>query len=439
MRTKKTVTVDVVERLGVLVDELKANASSSSLVADISTVRRLREAAREIANIADSVGRLELVSFDETWPATMADRDAKNNVLPIFLGLAPTGEKVVVDLSSLPNLLVGGASGQGKSNLLNAIVCGLARLLPPETLRLVLVDVNGVEFVPYHNLPHLLSPVVDDGEHCVFLLRWLVAEMEKRLKMFARAACWNIKNDNDGVETGMPQGPLFDVFSEGEKPAEADNPRTPLPYIVAVIDGNSKLMQDFGEDFTVLVERLTAKARAAGIHLVLSVENEEAETLPASLRECFPCRIAFRMNGRFESIHLIGSPDATALCAPGDALVRMKDGSLVRVQCAYASDLKVREIVEEAERLYPQTTHCVGSADAVSMERAADVRQDDNNEEMYERALEVVSRTKIASTSHFQRQLGIGYNHAARIIDMMEARGVVGPARGTGPREIFTQ
>ena len=217
------------------------------------------------------------------WPESMTDKKIGRKCLPLFLGLTSTDEKLVTDLASLPHLLVGGATGQGKSNLLNSIICGLTRLLPPDELRLVLVDTKMVEFVQYTTLPHLASPVITDNNKCLYVLRWLVAEMERRLKLFARAACRNIQAYRKSGNV--------------------------IPYIVVLIDEFADLMASHRKDFEPVVARLTAMARAAGIHLVMATQRADNDVLSGTLRCNIPGRIVFKTRSQSESRLIIDSPD----------------------------------------------------------------------------------------------------------------------------------
>ena len=333
--------------------------------------------------------------------------------MPLYLGMTSQDEKLVIDLARLPHLLVGGSSGQGKSNLLNCIISGLARLLPPEQLRFVLFDPKCVEFVQYSALPHLAFPVITDGAKFVYVLRWLVCEMEKRLKEFARATCRNIE----------------DFRKAGNQ----------MPYLVVIIDEIVDLIQNFGKEVEPLIARLTALARAAGIHLVVATQVADNKVLSATLRCNIPGRISFKTRSGSESKIIIDAPDADVLCAPGDMLVRQKDGTLARAQCAYLSGEEEARIIEAVEKRHGSPKFLALLPDVVF--HAAPEPQPDatgpSEEEMYARALEVVRTTNHASTSHLQRKMGIGYNHAARLIDLMEERGVIGPQVGAQPREIL--
>ena len=406
MKNKNTVDAGTIQWLHDIVDSL-----ASSSVANVEMVRRLHAVSKQITSLADYLGRHEHVDFDQVWPQSMADKGVGRKCLPLFLGLTSTDEKLVTDLASLPHLLIGGATGQGKSNLLNSIICGLTRLLPPDELRLVLVDTKMVEFTPYAALPHLAFPIITDDNKCLYVLRWLVAEMERRLKLFASTACRNIQAYRESGNA--------------------------LPYIVVIIDEFADLMLSYGKDFEPGVARLTAKARAAGIHLVMATQNADHDVLTASLRNNFPGRIAFKTRSLSESRWIIDSPDADILCAPGDMLVRQKDGTLVRAQCAYSSAVEERKIIEEQTSRYPRPAYLDEIPDIVFPAEPKPPQDKPTDEELYKRALEVVRTTKRASISHLQRQMGIGYNHAAHLIDLLEDRGIIGPGVGVQPREIL--
>ena len=406
MKNKKTVDAGTIQRLHDIVDSL-----ASPSVVDAEMVRRLYAVAKEITSLADSLGRHERVDFDEVWPESVTDKKIGRKCLPLFLGLTSTGEKLVTDLASLPHLLVGGATGQGKSNLLNTIICGLTRLLPPDELRLVLVDTKMVEFVQYTKLPHLAFPIITDDNKCLYVLLWLVAEMERRLKLFAMAQCRNIQSYRKGGNA--------------------------LPYIVVIIDEFADLKASHRKDFEPVVARLTAMARAAGIHLVMATQRADNDVLSGTLRCNIPGRIVFKTRNQSESRRIVDSPDADILCAPGDMLVRQKDDVLVRAQCAYLSDMALVRIIDTVGKQYDGPKFLASLPDVVFPAEPKPPQDKPTDEELYNRALEVVRTTKRASISHLQRQMGIGYNHAAHLIDLLENRGIIGPGVGVQPREIL--
>ena len=317
----------------------KGTELKTKMIVDADTIRRFHSMAKELVQLADSIGRHERVDFAEVWPETMGDKDARNKQLPLFLGLTSTDEKLVVDLASLPNLLVGGATGQGKSNLLNSIICGLTRLLSPDELRLVLVDTKMVEFTPYAALPHLAFQTITDGNKCVSVLRWLADEESRRLKALAFAECQNI--------------------------AEYREKGNAMPSIVVVIDEFADLMFSHGKEFETAVSQLFSYGRATGIHLVMATQRADHNVLTVSLRCCFPCRISFRTRNLSESNLILDSPDADVLCAPGDMLVRQKDGSLVRAQCAFLSAIDSGTITEDIMKWYPHAAYLASISDSM--------------------------------------------------------------------------
>lgn len=301
----------------------------SNITVDTDTIRRLHSIAKELASLADSLGRHEWVEFDDVFRDSFDSVEMRLMQLPLYLGMTSQDEKLVIDLARLPHLLVGGASGQGKSNLLNCIICCLAQILPPEQLRFVLFDPKCVEFAQYSALPHLAFPVITDGAKFVYVLRWLVCEMEKRLKEFVRAACRNIEDYRNGGNQ--------------------------MPYLVVIIDEIADLMRNLGKEVEPLIARLTALARATGIHLVIATQVADHKVLSASLRSNLPGRIAFKTRSKSESKIIIDAIDADVMCAPGDMLVRQKDGTLARAQCAYLSGEEESRIIEAVEKQYGST------------------------------------------------------------------------------------
>lgn len=298
----------------------------TNITVDTDTIRRLHSIAKELASLADSLGRHERVEFSDVWPESLDPKDKQRMLLPLYLGMTSQNEKLVIDLARMPHLLIGGASGQGKTNLLNCIIGGLARLMPPEQLRFVLFDPKCVEFIQYAALPHLALPVVTDGCKFVHVLRWLADELEKRLKEFTGAVCRNI-----------------------ETYREAGNQ---MPYIIVVIDEIVDLMANCGKEVEPLITRLAALARAVGIHLVVATQVAGHKVLSSIFRCNIPGRIAFRTRSRSESKMIIEALDADALCAPGDMLVRRNDGTLARAQCAYLSGQEEVRIIEAVEKRY---------------------------------------------------------------------------------------
>ena len=388
---------------------------------------------------------------------------AKYN-LPLLLGKDAAGNNLISDLATMPHMLVAGATGQGKSVCLNSIINGLLMCRTPEQLKLIMVDPKCVEFTSYASLPHLLVPVITDTKKVVYSLRWAVAEMEKRLKMFARAGKRNIVDFNTRDIITQP-----DMFG-AEDSGEDDMPRT-VPYIVIIIDEVADLMASAGKEVEPEIARLTAKARAAGIHVILATQRPDTKVITGTIKSNIPGRIAFKTASSIDSRTILDATGAESLIGRGDMLFKTKEGLLIRAQGAWVSDAEIGRITdfiaEHANVDFDKTfaSKLAKVKEATIADPFADNPDDPDNappppeetssivtsnggvapagmtgskeEELYNRALEVVRMTRRASTSHLQRRMGIGYNHAARLIDLLEDRGVIGPAKGAGPRDIL--
>ena len=385
--------------------------------------------------------------------------------VPLLLGKDAAGNDLVVDLAKLPHLLVAGATGQGKSVCLNSIINGLLMCRTPEQLRFIMVDPKRVEFTSYNRLPHLLVPIINDTKKVVFALRAALVEMEKRLKMFARAGCRHIVDFNTRKTVAQP-----DMFGGEEQLGDKDMPRT-IPYIVIIIDEVADIMQAAGKEVEPVIARLTALARATGIHLILATQRPDTKVITGTIKSNIPGRIAFKTSSSIDSRTILDAQGSEQLIGKGDMLFKMSDGRLLRAQGSYISDDEINRIIEfigehsnpdfdealtkrmekikeadpsealdgdedsgggeDAPPPEPMATAVVGGVPPPAGMTAS------KEEGLFRRALEVLRDTKRASISHLQRRMGIGYNHAARIMDLLEERGIIGPARGAGPREIL--
>lgn len=385
---------------------------------------------------------------------------AKYN-LPLLLGKDAAGNDLISDLATMPHMLVAGATGQGKSVCLNSIINGLLMCRTPDQLKLIMVDPKCVEFTAYASLPHLLVPVITDTKKVVYSLRWAVAEMEKRLKMFAKAGKRNIVDFNTRDIFTQP-----DMFG-GEDSGTDDMPRT-VPYIVIIIDEVADLMASAGKEVEPEIARLTAKARAAGIHVILATQRPDTKVITGTIKSNIPGRIAFKTASAIDSRTILDATGAESLIGRGDMLFKTKEGLLIRAQGAWVSDPEIGRITdfiaEHANVQFDKTfaTKLARVKEAAIEDPFADNEDDPDNapkqpesssngagsgigpgttaskdEELFAKALEVVKLTKRASTSHLQRKMGIGYNHAARLIDILEERGIIGPVKPAGPRDIL--
>ena len=418
-----------IDQLRKIADELESTSGT-----DLSSIRKLHDFAKEITSLVDSIGRRENVDIDEVWPDADDRLILKRHHLPIWLGISAEDEKLVVDLAKISHMLVGGKSGYGKTNLLNSIVCGLARLHSPENVQFVLFDQKCCEFTSYYNLPHLAFQVITESDKCMHALFALVREMDRRLKMFASVLCRNIDMFN-GRKTAEHEEALREFLGEDFRESE-DIPNS-VPYIVVVMDEIERLVFLLGEDFIALIKKLTACGRAAGIHLIVATRYANDQILPFSLRECFRYRVAFKTCTQEESRILLNSPDADVLCGRGDMLIYNNNEELIRSQSAYLGAGKAEELVEFIKTKYP-ILNAVEAAAGISFPRdssSQDTNSENaklNDEELYKRALEVIRVRERASISLSQRMLNIGFNHASRLVDMLEERGIVGRRNSIG-------
>jgi DNA segregation ATPase FtsK/SpoIIIE, S-DNA-T family len=394
------------------------------------------------------------ISFREIFESA-AWRGARAE-LPLLFGKRADGKELVADLASMPHMLVAGATGQGKSVCLNSLICGLLMTRTPEQLKLIMVDPKCVEFTPYASIPHLLVPVITDNRKVVFSLRWAVAEMEKRLKLFARARVRNIYDYNHRFTFTQT-----DMFGD-DSAVNSDMPRT-VPYIVIIIDEAADLIVQCGKDVNPDIQRITQKARAAGIHLILATQRPDAKIITGAIKANIPGRVAFKTSSAVDSRTILDDSGAETLIGKGDMLFRGKDGHLIRAQGAWISDEEIGNItsfiqqhanvqfdetfatklsrVKEASIEDPfATNEDDPDNQPETAENASGVRETvkaNEDADLYKRALEVIINTNRASVSHFQRRLGIGYNHAAKLCDRLEDAGVIGPQQGAGPRPII--
>ncbi len=375
--------------------------------------------------------------------------------LPLLFGKDAAGRDLVADLATMPHMLVAGATGQGKSVCLNAIINGLLMTRTPEQLKLIMVDPKSVEFKSYENIPHLLVPVITDNRKVVYSLAWAVVEMEKRLKLFASAKVRNIKDFNSRKIYTQP-----DMFGTDDNPVNSGMPKS-LPYIVIIIDEVADLMQAASKEVTPHISRLTAKARAAGIHLILATQRPDAKIITGTIKANIPGRVAFKTATAIDSRTILDDSGAENLIGRGDMLFKSKDGLLIRAQGALISDADIGRITqfieEHSNPQFDQTfatklgrvkeagiedPFASNKDDPDNQERqeepAAAAHAEAKNDDLVSKAIEVIINTKRASVSHFQRRLGIGYNNSARLCDKLEEMGIIGPqSTGAGPRSIL--
>ena len=379
--------------------------------------------------------------------------------IPVVLGVdSVTGKPVIADLAKMPHCLIAGSTGQGKSVCINAFIASLLYRHGPADLRFIMVDPKVVELQVYSKLPHLLVPVETDPKRVPAALKWLVAEMSKRYKIFGKCGVKNIAGFNAKIEKekGQPKQEEL-VLTPAEQAAAteaAENafddgiaiPAEKLPYIVCIIDEMADLMMVAAKDIETLVARLAQLARAAGIHLVLATQRPSTDVITGLIKANFPTRIAFKVSSQIDSRTILDRGGAESLVGRGDMLfIPPGTATLNRVQGAFIGEQEISAIVDEihAKNGGPEFAQDIVEAinNASSEGDEEDLEEVDvNNEDaLIERCWQIIKTHRRASVSMLQRKLKLGYNRAARIMDALEERGYVGPENGSSPREILRE
>ncbi|MBA4164036.1 MAG: cell division protein FtsK [Erythrobacter sp.] len=369
--------------------------------------------------------------------------------LPIILGKDIAGEPVVVDLAAMPHLLVAGTTGAGKSVGLNCILLSLLYRFTPTECRLILIDPKVLELKSYDDIPHLLSPVVTEPHKAVRALKWAVEEMERRYRMMSSVNSRNITSFNEKVSAAAAKGrPLgrrvqtgFDPDTGEELYEEQQLDYQPLPLIVLIVDELADLMVTVGKEIEVLIQRLSQKSRAAGIHLIMATQRPSVDVITGVIKANLPTRISFKVTSRIDSRTILGEQGAEQLLGKGDMLYKPNTGAIVRVHGPFVSDEEV-EAVADFWRAQgkPEYVDAVTEEpeDGFGLNFEDEFTASDNPEERkYRQACQIVIENQKASGSWLQRQMGVGYNTAAKWIERMESDGLVGPANHVGRREIY--
>jgi S-DNA-T family DNA segregation ATPase FtsK/SpoIIIE len=366
----------------------------------------------EIPNSESTIVYARDILESKTWKSDKA-------ALPLNIGVDVSGRKIVGDLAEMPHLLIAGATGSGKSVCMNSLLAGLLMTRTPDQMRLILVDPKIVEFTVFNDLPHLVVPVITDAKKVGLGLRWAINEMEKRYKLFAKAGVRNIKLFN--ARKIDRQAELFDEGAD-----EEDRPPDTLPYIVIVIDELADLMLVAQSEIENSIARLAQLSRAVGIHMILATQRPSVNVITGTIKANFPTRLAFQVAQKVDSRTILDEIGADKLLGKGDMLfLPPGTGKLIRAQGAWTSDEEIGRIVDFIKAQGgPEYVEQVKE----KMENAApELPGNDEDDELVAQAVEIIRQTRRASTSSLQRRLRIGYNRAARLMDLLEERGVVGP------------
>lgn len=366
----------------------------------------------EVPNVKPAIVGLSSILQSRDWTGAKGP-------LTFAIGKDIGGNPVVVDLAKMPHLLVAGQTGSGKSVMINDILTSMLYRNSPSDLKLILVDPKQVELTPYNDIPHLLTPVINEPEKCISALKWAVAEMERRLRTMAEVGKRNIGEYNNlKKEEGMP-------------------------YIVIVIDELADLMMMAARDVESLIVRLAQKARAAGIHLVLATQRPSVDVITGLIKANVPARIAFTVASQVDSRTIIDQMGAEKLLGRGDMLISTSDmPKPKRVQAAFISDEETEKVTAFIREQRPPQYDDEIISQPVQLGKGSNVMSMDGggtdaDDDMWKDAIKVVIESGKASTSLLQRRLRIGYGRAARLIETMEEQGIVGPADGSRPREVL--
>ena len=361
----------------------------------------------------------EKVRFKEIVASSVFDKSKSK--LTICLGKDIVGNPVVAALDKMPHLLIAGATGTGKSVALNAMICSLLYKATPDDVKLIMVDPKRIELSSYDGIPHLITPVVIDAKKATNALFWAVREMERRYELLSKMNTRNISQYNKKIESD-------------EKPDE-DSEWQKLPYLVIVIDELADLMMLASRDVEVTLTRLAQMARAAGIHLILATQRPSVDVLTGIIKANFPTRLTFQVSSKTDSRTIIDTNGAENLLGSGDMLfLPPGTAKLQRIHGAYISESELTQITKflcaQAKPEYDDEV-----TEAAAVDAAADEEQE--YDERYDDAVALVTKTGQASISMIQRHLRVGYNRAARMVEVMEKEGVVGPSDGVKPREVL--
>ena len=386
-----------------LSDDIARNTSSES--ARISTIPGSNTVGIEIPNSTrENVYLSEIISSKK-----FLNKEIK---LPIALGKNISGVPIISDLTSMPHLLIAGTTGSGKSVCINTIILSLLYKHPPENCKFILIDPKMLELSTYEGIPHLICPVITEAKRAASVLGWVVKEMESRYRLMTKVGVRNIDGYNSKHKLAMP-------------------------YIVVIVDEMSDLMLVAGKEIEGYIQKLSQMARAAGIHIIMATQRPSVDVITGTIKANFPTRISFQVTSKIDSRTILGEQGAEQLLGKGDMLFMSSANRIVRIHAPYVSENEIEKINNylrsQGEPDY--VDEIFNFAD--EKETNINSNEDTNKDELYQKALEIVKTEGKASTSFLQRKLQIGYNRAARIIDMMETNGEVSKANHVGKREVL--
>ena len=385
-----------------LSDDIARNTSSES--ARIATIPGSNTVGIELPNnIRENVYLSEIIAN--------VDFKKKEIKLPIALGKNISGKPVVGDLASMPHLLIAGTTGSGKSVCINTIILSLLYRHTPDKCKFILIDPKMLELSTYEGIPHLLCPVITEAKKAASVLGWVVKEMESRYRLMTKEGVRNI----DGYNTKH---------------------KLPMPYIVVVVDEMSDLMLVAGKEIENYIQKLSQMARAAGIHIIMATQRPSVDVITGTIKANFPTRISFQVTSKIDSRTILGEQGAEQLLGKGDMLYMSSANRIVRIHAPFVSDNEIEKI-NNSLRIQAEPDYIDEILNFADEKEIGDSQSQGDKDELYQQALEIIRSEGKASTSFLQRKLQIGYNRAARIIDMMEADGIVSKANHVGKRDVL--
>ena len=417
-----------------------ARATSAERINILAPIPGKDTVGIELANT-----RKVTVKLRELFQSTDWDTAKEHARIPLALGKDVYGKTIIADLAQMPHLLVAGTTGSGKSVCINALIASMLFRFTPEEMRLVIIDPKMVEMQAYQSLPHLAFPIVTDPKKVLLALRWLIDEMERRYRMFARAGVRNIVGFN-ARPNKKPVGGFDNSGQEDNTAARAPASSMPateeevpdkIPYVVVIVDELADLMQTAPADVETAIARITQMARAAGMHVIVATQTPRADVITGVIKANIPSRIAFQVASKIDSRVILDENGAERLLGQGDMLYLPPSASrLIRAQGVLVTDNEIHALVEFISKQSPPAFDTAMHEKLQSTSAPEeDVTAED--EELVEKCIEIIRQEKRASTSLLQRRLRLGYTRAARIVDILEQRGILGPGEGAKPREIL--
>jgi S-DNA-T family DNA segregation ATPase FtsK/SpoIIIE len=385
-----------------LSDDIARNTSSES--ARIATIPGSNTIGIELPNnIRENVYLSEILAN--------ADFRKKEIKLPIALGKNISGKPIVGDLASMPHLLIAGTTGSGKSVCINTIILSLLYRHTPDKCKFILIDPKMLELSTYEGIPHLLCPVITEAKKAASVLGWVVKEMESRYRLMTKEGVRNIDGYNN-------------------------KHKLPMPYIVVVVDEMSDLMLVAGKEIENYIQKLSQMARAAGIHIIMATQRPSVDVITGTIKANFPTRISFQVTSKIDSRTILGEQGAEQLLGKGDMLYMSSANRIVRIHAPFVSDNEIEKI-NNFLRSQAEPDYIDEILNFADEKEIGDSQSQGDKDELYVQALNIIRSEGKASTSFLQRKLQIGYNRAARIIDMMEADGIVSKANHVGKRDVL--